>query len=134
MFSPVITNVTYINNTAQYGPNIASYPIKVKVYNAASDDIIFNNFGSGIRITEPISLALVDHFDNIMVLDNASQISIISSASHLITGTNVRRVTSGVATFDDLVFISSPGASGVEFPISSKSIDSEVVQADMTHS
>ena len=49
-----------------------------------------------------LALVLVDHDRKPMVLDNASQISIkIKSNSQSILGTNVRKVTKGVAVFDD---------------------------------
>jgi predicted outer membrane repeat protein len=134
-YRPAITNALYEDNIAPYGSNIGSYAVKIKLVNSTSDELIQNNIGSGVKITDQIYLVLVDHYDNQMILDNTSQIRIRTSESHQsIDGTNIRRVTNGIAMFDDLTFTANPGAKGSEFLVSSAAINSEIVTADYLNS
>ena len=41
LYRPNMTNVIFINNTAPYGPNIASYPVKIVLANSNTTDIVF---------------------------------------------------------------------------------------------
>ena len=117
--------LVFTNNSAQYGDDIASYAIKVIRYNSNNDQVVLSDVGSGIK-HEDIVFRLVDHDLNVFVLDGTSQISITpTSSNQLVLGTGVKKVTAGVATFDDLILISQPGDQNIEFKISSKAIDSE---------
>lgn len=77
VFRPETTNNEFVNNSAVYGPNIASYPVKIKVKDSNEDQIILSNVGSGLETelnlgkiiyylcNNCIELALYDHDDQI---------------------------------------------------------------------
>ena len=120
-----MTGLMFNNNYAQYGLDIASYAIKVVTQNSSNDQVVLNNVGSGIK-DEDFVFQLIDHDNNVMVLDDVSQISITpTSSNQLVLGTGVKKVTAGVAKFDDLILVSQPGDQNVQFKVSSKAIDSE---------
>jgi len=113
------------DNSAKYGPDIASYAIKVVEQNSSSDQVVLNNVGSGIRNDEFV-FQLVDHDNNVLLLENATQIIIApSSSNQMVLGTRAKTVNAGVAIFDDLILVSQPGKQHEEFRVSSKAIDSE---------
>ena len=115
----------FSNNSAQYGADIASYATKVVLQNSSSGEVVLDNVGSGIE-GQDFVFQLVDHDNNVMVLDDTSQISITPpSRKQIIIGSGTKKVTAGVATFDKLIFVSQTGDQNVEFKISSKAIDSE---------
>ena len=82
LFRPNFTNNVFINNSAGYGPNIASYPIKIKLRNSSSDNIQLTNVGSGVVYGETLEFSLVDYDNQINELDNSSLITIIASKSN----------------------------------------------------
>lgn len=128
LYRPTFANNTYIGNSAQYGPNIASYAIKVIEQNSTTDSITLTGVGSGIQLDKSLVLQLVDHDNQIMELESISQISIqAKSINQSVAGTNVKRVTNGVATFDDLVFKSYPGDANIKFVLSSNALKSNML-------
>lgn len=47
LYRPVFINVTFSKNIAPYGPNIASYPVKVILYGTTSSNFELDNIASG---------------------------------------------------------------------------------------
>ena len=67
VYRPTLMNNTFDNNTAVYGPNIASYPIKIKEKDTSSEQIVVNNIGSGVTNNISVNFALYDHDGQIYV-------------------------------------------------------------------
>ena len=133
---PMLIQNTFINNTAPYGHNIASYPVRIANFDSMSESMSLNNVGSGIYLHDSLpssnksylKLALVDYDDQIMVLSNSSKISIINTDnSSSVIGTSEMVTTQGVAQFDNIGFISTPGLTNVMFEASSEDIDNHKV-------
>lgn len=123
VYRPSIQNCKFEGNSAVYGPNIASYPIKIKVKGSAQDQVTLDNVRSGVSNKLSFVMALYDHDDQIDTLDSASQISIRSiSTNTQVAGSTIVKVTKGVATFDDVIFTATPGLSNVSFELTSKAI------------
>ncbi|CAI2363934.1 unnamed protein product [Moneuplotes crassus] len=126
-FRPLFLNV-YFNNSAEYGPNIGSYPIKISQVNSSIQNIEFDFVGSGIKYPSEIKLQIVDHDGQNIATDSTSQIKISPITSNtFLTGIDYAQVKNGVGTFDNLVFQAAPGKSGIEYKAFSKSIDSSLV-------
>ena len=133
---PVLSQNTYINNTALYGHNIASYPVRIANVDNMNQSISLSNVGSGIYLHDSLSssntsylkLALVDYDGQIMVLSNNTKISIINTDnSSSVIGTSEMVTTQGVAQFDNIGFVNMPGSSNVMFEASSEDIDNDKV-------
>ena len=123
---PRITESSFINNSAAYGNNLGSYPIRIGFVSSTSDDeISIKNIGPGITIDEPLKLALLDQDGQVMSLDSTSQINIVPTNSSIssVTGTNVITVSEGVSIFDSMAFLRDPMHNSIPFSISSKSIN-----------
>lgn len=67
VYRPTFLNNTFENNTAVYGPNIASYPIKIKQQNSDIENIILHDIGSGVTNNASVYFALYDHDEQIYV-------------------------------------------------------------------
>ena len=129
LYRPTFENNTYIGNSAAYGPNIASYAIKVIQQNSTSDSVILDNVGSGIQYDGSMVLQLVDHDNQVMILDSSSQISIqAKSSNQSVTGTTTKKIVKGIATFDELIFESYPGDTNIEFKITSSALKQNVLE------
>ena len=133
---PMLSQNIFINNTAQYGHNIANYPVRIANIDNMSESISLNNVGSGIYLHDSpsssnnpyLKLALVDYDDQIMVLSNSTKISIVNiENSSSVIGTSEMVTTQGVAQFDNIGFISTPGLTNVMFEASSEDIDNHKV-------
>ena len=127
---PSFRNNSYHNNSALYGPDIASYPVKIKLVNSSQDEIVLDNVGSGITYPQTLNLGLYDYDDQIMVLDSSDQISIspADSQSSDVSGVNIGLLNQGSTSFDSIAFISSPGSVDVQFKATSKAIDDDKIQ------
>lgn len=128
---PTIENITYGNNQAPYGPDIASYPVKIRFQGSNSDDMVLNDVGSGILYPNTLSLALMDYDNQVMVLNNENQILItpVDPTNSSMQGFNAALLQQGVASFDNLIAIATPGQSGVEYRASSNAIDMALINS-----
>ena len=124
MYRPGLSNNIFYNNSASYGNNIASYPIKIKQKDSSQDQVVLNNIGSGISDNINFVFGLYDYDDQISLLDNVSQITIKSVINNtLVSGATIVKVTKGVAAFSNVIFTSYPGYSNVSFGLISNAID-----------
>lgn len=131
LYKPYLSDNIFFNNSASYGSNIASYPVKIKIKESQSDEIILKNVGSGVTYDQTLEFSLVDQNEQIMVLDNSSQIEIKAiQSSSSVEGFPTAKVANGVATFTNLIFVSNPGDDNIQFEITSKSIDPEKLKLE----
>ena len=128
---PLLKNITYMNNSAQYGPDIASYAVKITFNDSFSNSMSINNTPSGLPYSNAFTLVLRDYDNQVMVLNNANQISLFSSDSsiELVSGVNSVVLKNGTATFNDLTIAAQPGRQNVMFRATSKAINSFKVAA-----
>ena len=126
---PTLSDNLYENNSALYGPNIASYPVKIKLVNSTQNDISLTNVGSGLAYDQILSLGMYDYDDQIMVLDSSNKVTIsaVDIITSSISGTNVGLVNQGVVTFNNLRFISIPGSANIHYQITSNVIDTNKI-------
>ena len=57
LYRPIMTNLTFSGNTATYGSDIASYPIKIIIQNSTSDTVHLENVGSWSAIPRKFGLS-----------------------------------------------------------------------------
>ncbi|CAI2373025.1 unnamed protein product [Moneuplotes crassus] len=129
LIRPKIFNSTFINNSAQYGPDLASYPVKMKMKNDSDSQIHLTGIGSGVVISAPVKLALLDYDNQVMNLNNVDQVGIFSqNSSHsIVGGANSFPFKSGIATVEGIIFESKPGSKNVTFNAPTSAIDSNKV-------
>ena len=82
LYRPGLSENIFEGNSAGYGPNIASYPIKINIRNSNSDFIKLFDVGSGVKYSNSLELALVDYDNQANNLDNSSVITIKSTRSN----------------------------------------------------
>lgn len=124
--SPNITRSNFVNNSAAYGNDKGSYPTRIGYVNSkASDNISIDNVGPGIIIPQTLRLALIDHDDQVMTLNNDNQILIVPQDPSIsaVGGENVIKVSKGLATFDSISFEVLRTLKSSNFTVSSKVID-----------
>lgn len=118
-FKPTMSNNTFTDNSAQYGPNVAAYPVKIMEHTVPEQTYV-----SGQEIEKEIKYKLVDPDGLTIATDSDSVITIApaNSTNKVIGNTDVT-VVNGIATFTDVTFISSPGAQNIAYTVSSSNID-----------
>ena len=118
-FKPTMSGNTFMNNSAQYGPNVAAYPVRIEPQSVPEQTYV-----SGQEISQPMQYKLVDSDGLVIATDSDSVITIApeSSDNKVIGNTDVT-VVNGVATFSDITFISKPGAQTIKYTVSSSNID-----------
>ena len=123
---PIVIKTTFINNTADYGPDFASYAIRIVMNGNSSAQMAFDNIASGVQYDQEVKLSLVDYDDQTMSLISIKQITInpVNKTVVSMKGTNSGLLRNGVATFNNLIFNTQPGSTNIQFIASSKAIDS----------
>lgn len=123
---PLIASCLFLSNSAKYGPNLASYPIRITSCISPFQNITLSSVGSGIPYPDQLTLWLLDHQSQVLSLMNKSQIKITSVSSEAyVLGVNSAQITEGKATFENLIFEYKPGGRDVEFKMSWADIDKE---------
>lgn len=124
LYRPLLKSNKYERNTAEYGPDIASYPIAIKLKGTDIDQIILNDIGSGVENNLNLNLALYDHDNQITTLENYAQIKINEiNQSTVILGQSAIVVNKGEVNFQTLSFEAEPGLNNIEFELTSDAID-----------
>ena len=127
---PNLNQITYANNTAPYGPNIASYAVKVRFAGQATDQMKVTNMVSGVAYEQSIKLELVDYDDQVLVLNNYNHVDYIPlNSSVKIAGSNSALFKNGVATFNNIIIRAIPGSNNVLFNINTLAIDDAKIQS-----
>jgi hypothetical protein len=118
---PTFLNNSFSNNSAEYGPDVASFGIKMKsldfdesqgkLSKVSEDSYI--DIASGQRLPQPIVIALVDHTGQVVKTDNSSTASIFpkDTANMTVTGNSKVTAVRGVYTFTEVKFSAQPGVS-----------------------
>src|SRR6185437_14358924 len=102
---PTIVNVSYSNNSALYGNDIAT---EARSLIWANPQLVNISQTSGSLLTPPPQLQLVDYYSQIVLSDNSTSLTAISSG---IAGATIVVVTNGVAVFDGILITLSPNTS-----------------------
>jgi hypothetical protein len=122
---PSMSSNIFINNSALYGENVASYPTKIVLNSTKQESLNLENVGSGLKYEGDLIFALVDQDDQTMILDNSSTLKLTPmSPNASLTGIDFAKVTAGVAKFSSIAFNSYPGERDIKFRITSGMIDS----------
>lgn len=127
-FRPELDNIVYTNNTAVYGNELGSYPVKIILSGNSHNDINLTDLGSGIQYYKKFILSLVDYDNQEILIDNTSKIRLSGvTTDAIILGFDSAKINKGVSVFSNLRFIHSPGTTEVKFKASSQSIDSALI-------
>jgi predicted outer membrane repeat protein len=120
---PQLIDVINQNNIAPYGPDLASYPVKIKF--ADRNDMVINDIGSNIKYEKEVKFALFDYDDQVMVLNNVNQITLtpVNLSISSIGGVNSVLMKHGIATFTNLIATAKYGSKDVKYQVSSKAIN-----------
>ena len=93
-----------------------------------NDNIELINIASGIQYSSTLKLSIVDYDNQVMNLVNSSLIKITPVTQDAqLKGTDTSTLVNGKTEFDNLYFESYPGATNVEYLVSSDLIDSSKV-------
>jgi hypothetical protein len=107
LYRPLL-NANQFNNSAPYGPNIASYPVRIVELATSQNKIYLSNIGSGIKHDGVLSLAIVDFDNQTMNLESDSTIKIVrTNEQSSVTGTDSAKISNGTAKFNSLELIVS---------------------------
>eukprot|EP00344_Euplotes_crassus_P004922 CAMPEP_0197017070 /NCGR_PEP_ID=MMETSP1380-20130617/79336_1 /TAXON_ID=5936 /ORGANISM="Euplotes crassus, Strain CT5" /LENGTH=199 /DNA_ID=CAMNT_0042444121 /DNA_START=2016 /DNA_END=2616 /DNA_ORIENTATION=- len=130
-----MSNITNIHNTADYGPDIASYAIKIVQRGTQNNKIYLNNVGSGLKHEETLYFDLVDEDGQVMVLENAYTLKILTNEAGMAAkGTVLDRFEHGQAELDNLIFFGKVGLKNITYKLTSASINPRIINEVLNNS
>ena len=108
-FKPTLSDLTFSNNSALYGNNIASFPVQLAINTLSSTSLSF--IPSGQTAETPISVALLDHYGEIVTTDSVSLADLfpVHSSNTSVTGTTRVLAEKGTFEFGSYVITCAPG-------------------------
>ena len=129
LYRPTLIGLAFDSNYAQYGANIASYAIKIKISNTTEIIINIKDVASG-KARESFTFKLENYDNQTINLDSSSKIAIKSTTSTAQSiGKNIAVVSQGITEIAGLIFISPPGSRSVKFSVNSNSINMNIAKA-----
>jgi len=129
MNRPTMTNNQFYNNSAVYGDNVASYPVKIVDSTTNSNKIIISNAVSGLQYSESITVKIVDFEGQVVNSENKNTFKISSSAQgSSIGGTDFAKITDGTAVFDNLFFVAEAGSKNIGYTLSTLAISRPIIE------
>ncbi|CAI2364488.1 unnamed protein product [Moneuplotes crassus] len=125
---PILAKIHYDNNTAKYGPNIASYAVKIIQRGTNTNKIYLNNIASGQDFPDTLSVDLVDIDDQIMNLESSNAVKILTEDPRIkAKGSDSGRLVNGKAEIKNIVFVGEVGFINTKFLLTSKSINQRII-------
>ena len=126
---PTMNLNTFEGNTAEYGPNLASYAVKIVEYHTKSNKVKLENIASGLQYDKELYLSVIDADDQVMNLENEYTINIVASDfNSAVLGISSVRMINGTSHFNNLIFANKPGNSNVKFEMTSKLLDQQQIK------
>lgn len=122
LYRPNMNNLSFVDNYADYGEDIASYAVRIHMQGLNESQIMLDDIISGKNISRNIVFELKDYDNQTMVLDNSSVVKILPTNNDVEVTNNLVKVNKGVATFDNLLFVAIPGSQNVKFTLNSNGI------------
>jgi predicted outer membrane repeat protein len=110
---PSFNNVTFFLNSATYGPDIASYPVRLGVIDTDLTEVPVVPYAtvSGSTIPQPLLVALFD--DNDQIVSTESTVSATLKAYNeddtFLVGQASALASDGVFSYEDLIIVTTPG-------------------------
>ena len=127
---PIINNISLSNNTSNYGPDLASYAVKIIMSNNTTFQMIIDNMVSGVQYDQNIKFSVVDYYNQTMFLNSVNKLTInsVNKTAVLMKVINSSLLRSGVATFNNLIVITKPGSTNMLLQATTSAIDSAKVK------
>lgn len=113
---PVISGLKFENNSAKYGPDIASYAVRIVESGTNSNKVKLNYVASGLLYTEALGFNLVDIDNQIMNLESGNTVKIVAIENNTqVRGTDFSKLVNGKVEFNNIIFKAEAGASNISF-------------------
>jgi hypothetical protein len=137
MNRPSMNNNVFTNDTAPYGPNIASYAVKIYYEDSNTVKQTLTDVGSGLSYATgtKFELRVVDLDDQVMNLLSEDTIKISPvSVNASVTSIDYIRLSSGEAKFEAVTLSSQVGVSNIKYTMTSKAIDYVIINTILKNS
>ena len=119
-YRPQLKDVTFTNNSALYGNDLASYPTAI-IQVGSNSSVLQNtsypvigkvtNAPPGQAISESIQIGLYDQYGSLVKVDKSSEAKITTDDSSLgVAGGTTAVAVSGVLSFKDLIIYAKPSS------------------------
>jgi hypothetical protein len=127
---PILSANSFTYNKAKYGADLASFPMKLSAVDEYGELVEARRLSeyiwiaSGQNLPEPVRIALVDHYGQVVRTDNSSAAEMSAENSIEVTLTGQTKVSAedGIFVFDSLVVSATPGTS-ISLSVETSSID-----------
>ncbi|CAG9320353.1 unnamed protein product [Blepharisma stoltei] len=122
---PIISNLSFSNNSALYGNNLASFPLNLQVLNYKRRLEVQVPSAPGQYLATPLIVGIMDHYNQTVLTENGStcQLEVTDSSNYFLSGKIKVQALSGIYNFSEVIVSGDPGST-VGFSFSSSIISS----------
>ncbi|CAI2378749.1 unnamed protein product [Moneuplotes crassus] len=122
---PDIVDSVFTDNSAKYGDNLASYPVKVRIEGQPDSYIKFTDVGSGVAMSSSLVFALLDFDNQVVSLNSEDTFGIFApiGSNATVKGVNSVNFNAGIAIIEGIMFVDQPGSKNMKFDSSTAAID-----------
>ncbi|CAG9323996.1 unnamed protein product [Blepharisma stoltei] len=123
---PTISNLSFSNNSALYGDDLASFPLSLLVLSYKRRLEVQVPSAPGQYLSSPLIVGITDHYNQTVLTENTStcQLEVTDSSNYSLSGKTKVQASSGVYNFSEVIVSGEPG-SKVGFTLSSSIISSD---------
>mmetsp|Transcript_33503 Transcript_33503/g.58684 ORF Transcript_33503/g.58684 Transcript_33503/m.58684 type:complete len:1193 (+) Transcript_33503:2-3580(+) len=108
---PVNSSNTFVDNTAVYGPNLASYGIRLARLNDKLEiaDVLTDTEAPGQFLTHKLLLGLFDCYGQLVKTDNSSYVYLTMSLNTKLAGSDTAIAREGIFNYTLIKVLTQPG-------------------------
>jgi predicted outer membrane repeat protein len=128
-FEPYLYNCSFVENTAVYGKNHASFPLQLKFMEGElAAKKMLHGTGSGSILNIQLKVGIFDAFEQLITSNSYSEAILQSDQNNTkVSGSIISRAVNGIFTFSNFSITSKPGST------TSISAHSQSIQSNKQH-
>lgn len=136
-----VTNTTFVDNKAQYGPISGSYPLRMKLSNSTLKDLnnsyFLNKSPTGTVLPIILEIEICDMFNQKINTINGGYIIVTLTENkeanfQNLEGTTVQKIKNGSVIFDHLILFSNPVNISLYLKFTCNAIDQNMLNFNLS--
>ncbi|CAG9320351.1 unnamed protein product [Blepharisma stoltei] len=129
---PIISNLSFLDNSALYGDDLASFPLSLKVLSYRRRLDVQVPSAPGQYLSSPLIVGIIDHYGQTVLTESTStcQLEVTDSSNYSLSGKIKVQASSGIYNFSEIIITGDPGST-VGFSFTSSIVSSSLSDSSL---